>query len=150
MTLADGSVLVIDGPNLGFLEKRGPVYGGGTHEDLENLVASWARDMGIPVRFVQYDCEGAIISEIGRASGRFRALVVNPGGLSHTSVALMDAMDLFEGPVIEVHLSNPLSREPERRVLLTARAADAVICGAGPAGYRLALQLARDMVLSGT
>ncbi|HOA06032.1 MAG TPA: type II 3-dehydroquinate dehydratase [Candidatus Fermentibacter daniensis] len=141
------SVLVLDGPNLGALGRREPgVYGPGSHDDLVRSIEAWAVELGMSVETAQHDDEGGMIGAIWRASGRLDALIVNPGGYSHGSIAIQDAMQGFDGPVIEVHLSQVMAREPERRVLVTARAADALICGAGPAGYRLAMELARDMI----
>jgi 3-dehydroquinate dehydratase-2 len=140
------SVLVLNGPNLGALGRRDPaLYGSLSHDELADRISKWADSLGIDVETEQYDSEGDFISAIWRASGKRDALIVNPGGYAHGSIPIMDAMDGFDGPVIEVHLSQVMSREPERRVLVTARAADVLICGAGPAGYGLALQLVPDM-----
>lgn len=141
------SVLVLDGPNLGALGRREPeVYGQESHDDLVRSIVAWAGELGLSLETAQHDDEGGMIGAIWRASGRLDALIVNPGGYSHSSIAVQDAMEGFDGPVIEVHLSQVMAREPERRVLVTARAADVLICGAGPAGYRLAMELVRDMI----
>ncbi len=140
-------VLVINGPNLGMLGRRDPdLYGTLTHAELASRIASWGAAAGLEASTVQLDSEGAIVSEINGACDGTAALIVNPGGYSHSSLSIMDALADFPGPVIEVHLSQVMAREPERRVLVTARAADVLIAGAGPAGYRLALQLVSEMV----
>lgn len=142
------SALVLNGPNLGALGCRDlGLYGGMSHDELAASISRWADDLGIDVETAQYDCEGDLVGAVWRASGKRDTLVINPGGYSHGSISIMDAMDGFAGPVIEVHLSQVMAREPERRNLVTARAADVLICGAGPAGYKLALQLVPEMVL---
>lgn len=141
------SVLVVDGPSLGALGRRDPAqYGTATYQELRASVKAWADDLGMEVESIQSDCEGEIVSAVWAASGRLDALVINPGGYAHGSMAIHDAMEGFDGPVIEVHLSQVMAREPERRILVTARAADVLICGAGTAGYRLALELVPGLV----
>ncbi len=141
------SVLVVDGPSLGALGRRDPAqYGTATYRELTASVKAWADDLGMDVESIQSDSEGGIVSAVWAASGRLDALVINPGGYAHGSMAIRDAMEGFDGPVIEVHLSQVMAREPERRILVTARAADVLICGAGTAGYRLALELVPGMM----
>lgn len=151
MVKARPSVLVLNGPSLGALGRRDPsLYGSTAYPELALSISTWAAGLGLDVETVQSDGEGEIVSTVWGASGKHDALVINPGGYSHVSIAIQDAMDGFEGPVIEVHLSQVMAREPERRILVTARAADVLICGAGTAGYRIALELVPGMLSKGT
>ena len=134
-------VLLLNGPNLSLLGQREPRhYGTVSLADLEREMAVLAEGLGLELETLQTDSEGAMVSAIGRARSQHQALIVNPGGYSHYSVAVLDAMRSFPGPIAEVHLSNVHAREPYRRKLLTAQAADLVICGGGVDGYRLALE----------
>lgn len=135
-------LMVINGPSLGELGRREPgLYGGSTLPELEDMVRERAGSAGIEVAMFQSDIEGEIVREINSASGRFAGLLINPGAYSHYSIAILDAMRAFEGPVAEVHLSRVFSREPFRRSLVTAEAADFFIAGAGVRGYLCAVDL---------
>jgi 3-dehydroquinate dehydratase-2 len=136
-------VLVLSGPNLGTLGRREPeIYGGRSLDEIHAELVERARELGVEVRCEQRNGEGELIDLLEEEGGRAGAVVVNPGALSHTSVALLDALRAFPGAVVEVHLSNTFAREPYRRVMLTAEAADAVILGLGPAGYAAGLEAA--------
>ena len=133
-------VLVLNGPNLGSLGRREPeVYGGSTLEEIEVMVLERAAVLGLEVRFEQSNHEGGLIDLLEEERDRAAACVINGGALTHTSVALVDALRGFPGPVVEVHLSNIHAREPYRQVSLTAAAATGIIAGLGPHGYLLAL-----------
>jgi 3-dehydroquinate dehydratase-2 len=140
-------ILVLHGPNLDLLGEREPdVYGA---VDLATIAARLRRragELGVEVRIEQSNHEGTLVDILASERGRSQACIVNPGGLSHTSVVLLDALRAFPGLVVEVHLSNPSRREPYRRVLLTAEAADGVISGFGALGYELALEAAARLV----
>ena len=132
-------ILVLNGPNLGTLGEREPdVYGTGTLQDIEAALTERARELGVELRFAQSNHEGALV-DILEAERTAAGCIINPGGLSHTSVVLADAVRAFGKPVIEVHLSNIFARESVRRVSLCAEAAAAVIAGFGARGYILAL-----------
>lgn len=134
-------VAVLNGPNLAHLGRRQPdIYGPGTLDDLMSLVTQSAATLGMDVSFFQADGEGEMVAAIWQCAETADAIVINPGGYSHTSVAVLDALEAFPGRVVEVHISQVFRREEERRNLLTARAADAVVVGAGLDGYRLALE----------
>ncbi len=142
MSEAASRVAVLNGPGLGALGRRQPeIYGSRSEADLRRLLASWAGELGLEVEYSQHDGEGDLVSAIWSSSPRCGSLVINPGGYSHTSVAVMDAMEAFPGRVVEVHISQVISREPLRRRLVTARSADVLIAGAGLEGYRLALEV---------
>ncbi len=134
------NVLVLNGPNLGSLGRREPeIYGTRTLADLEHALTDAARNLGIDLRFRQSNHEGALIDEIEQAAATADGIIINPGALSHSSLALADALRGFGKPVIEVHISNVFAREPERHQMVTAAAARAVISGMGFDGYTAAL-----------
>ncbi len=140
-------ITVVNGPNLAALGRREPdIYGDETLDAILSRISSEAVSLGLNVTGFQSDIEGELVMAVGEASARGGALIINPGAYSHHSIALLDAMKAFPGPVIEVHLSNVHAREPFRRQLLTAMGADAVISGAGATGYSLALVLAFNLL----
>ena len=140
-------VLILNGPNLNLLGERQPeIYGRETLADIEARARERAAALGLEVDFRQSNHEGAMIDAIHEARGEAAAVIVNAGGLTHTSVALLDALDAFDGIVIEVHLSNIHRREPFRRRSYVARAAVGSICGFGGHGYVLALDAVRDLL----
>jgi 3-dehydroquinate dehydratase-2 len=139
-------ILVLSGPNLATLGRRQPeIYGHTTLAEIHDELRRQAQTHGVELRCEQSNHEGALIDVLEEESGRSDACVLNPGGLAHTSIVLADAVRAFAGPVVEVHLSNILAREEYRRTSLVAAAANAVIVGAGAAGYGLALRAALDL-----
>ncbi len=140
-------ITVLNGPNLASLGTREPeVYGSETLESINEGLRTQALELGASVESFQYDSEGELAGAIAKAALRGGALIINPGAYSHTSIAVMDAMKAFPGPVIEVHISNVHGREPFRHRLITAMGADSVISGAGAMGYSLALVLAVNLL----
>lgn len=132
---------VVHGPNLNLLGVREPErYGTSTLAEIEGGLRSAGEPLGAALEFFQSNHEGALIEWIQAARGRFDGLLVNAGGLTHTSVALRDALLAVSIPFVEVHLTNPYAREPFRRRSLLADVAVGVVCGFGPLGYRLALE----------
>ena len=141
------SILIVNGPNLGSLGTRETaVYGESSADELEFQLAHWGEKAGLNIVFKQSDNEGSLVSAIHSSSDNCNALIINPGGFSHTSVSLLDAMRAFKGPVIEVHISQIHKREPYRHRMLTAGAADTVISGAGTYGYYLAIETVKEML----
>ena len=141
---------IINGPNLAGLGIREPdLYGCTAEAGLVRMLETAADEMGLSVVFRQFDGEGEIISAIWAASRETEALIINPGGYSHYSVAILDALRAFSGPVVEVHISQVFAREPYRSTLVTAAGAGALIAGAGIDGYRLALQVIRKRLSGG-
>lgn len=141
-------ILVLNGPNLNLLGSREPeIYGRETLADVEALCAATAKAAGHSVRCQQSNREYELIDWIHAARGTAAAIVINPGGLTHTSVAILDALSAFEGPVIEVHISNIHKREPFRHHSYVSGRADAVIAGAGVQGYAFAIARAAHLLL---
>lgn len=134
-------VLVLNGPNLNLLGIREPgVYGHETLADIADLCGQTAREEGLNVEFRQTNHEGELLDWIHGARQRCAAIVINPAAWTHTSVAIRDALVASELPVIEVHLSNVHTREAFRHHSFVSGIAQAVLCGFGSNGYRLALQ----------
>jgi len=138
---------VLNGPNLNLLGRREPaLYGHETLEDVEALCTARAEARGARCAFLQSNHEGALIDRVHAAREGTAAIVINPGGLSHTSVALLDALSAFERPVIEVHVTNIHAREAFRRHSYVSVRADAVIAGCGVAGYGFAVDRALALI----
>lgn len=140
-------VYVLNGPNLNLLGSREPeIYGRATLQDVERQVSERARERGLTVVFRQSNHEGVLIDWIQEARTKASAIIFNPGGYSHTSVALLDALKAVTCPVVEVHLSNPYRRETFRRHSYVSEAATGVICGFGATGYLLAIDAVASLV----
>ena len=134
-------ILVLNGPNLNLLGQRQPeVYGHETLADVERACTALADELGVAVEFRQSNHEGQLIDWIHAARGTAAGIVINPAAYTHTSVALLDALTAFDGPVIEVHISNVHKREDFRRHSFVSLRADGVIAGCGTEGYLLALR----------
>jgi len=134
-------IAVINGPNLNLLGTREPeVYGRETLQDIEGRLRGVAGELGQELDFFQSNHEGAIIDHVQGLKGRADFIVINPGGLTHTSVALRDALSAVAIPFYEVHLSNVHAREPFRRHSYLSDLAVGVIAGLGPMGYEVALR----------
>ena len=134
-------ILVLNGPNLNLLGQRQPeVYGHETLADVERACTALADELGVAVEFRQSNHEGQLIDWIHAARGTAAGIVINPAAYTHTSVALLDALSAFDGPVIEVHISNVHKREDFRHHSFVSLRADGVIAGCGTEGYLLALR----------
>ena len=135
-------IAVLNGPNLDRLGTREPaVYGRATLRDLEQMLRAEGRRLGAALTFFQSNHEGALIDKLwALADRKFDGVIINPGGLTHTSVALRDAIAGTGLPAIEVHISDIRNREPFRRRSITAGACRAMISGRGLPGYVLALR----------
>ncbi|MCC5974128.1 MAG: type II 3-dehydroquinate dehydratase [Rubellimicrobium sp.] len=133
-------VLILNGPNLNLLGQRQPeIYGHATLADVARDCAEIAARHGAQADLRQSNHEGQIIDWIHEARGTAAGIIINPGALSHTSVAILDALNAYDGPVIEVHISNIHRRESFRHHSYVSLRADAVIAGCGVAGYSLGL-----------
>lgn len=135
------SVLILNGPNLNLLGAREPeVYGRTTLADIESACRGQASALGLSVDFRQSNAESELIEWIQGAARDFDAVILNAGAYTHTSVAILDALQAMSLPLIEVHLSNIYKREAFRHHSYVSQAADGVICGLGMEGYLLALR----------
>lgn len=139
-------IYVLSGPNLNLLGVREPeIYGKATLEDVRRLCEARAKALGRTVEFRQSNHEGELIDWIQEARAKASALVINPAGYGHTSVAILDALKMAEIPVVECHLSNPAAREDFRRQTYVSLAATGVVSGFGAASYELAVEAAAGL-----
>lgn len=135
------TVYVLNGPNLNLLGQRQPeIYGSTTLADVERDCRALGAELGLEIAFHQSNHEGAIIDLIHEARRSAQAIVINPAAFTHTSVAILDALNAFDGPVIEVHISNVHKRESFRHHSYVSLRAEGVIAGFGVNGYLLALR----------
>jgi 3-dehydroquinate dehydratase-2 len=135
--------MILNGPNLNMLGIREPhIYGTTTLAAIKASCEEFAGFAGVRLEFHQSNHEGALVDWIQAARDRADALIINPAGLSFTSVSLFDAMKTFEGPIFEVHISNIHARDELHRHSILSAAATAVVAGLGPYGYIVALQAA--------
>lgn len=133
-------IYVLNGPNLNLLGKRQPeIYGHETLQDVESKMRAKASQQALELEFFQSNHEGMLIDKIHEARECAAGIVINPAAYSHTSVAILDALNTFEKPVIEVHISNIHKREAFRHHSWVSARAEAVIAGMGTLGYLLAL-----------
>lgn len=143
-------IAVLNGPNMNMLGLREPdLYGSDTLDDVEQLCAEVADELGLAIDFRQTNGEGELISWVQECRGRAQGIVINPAGYTNTSIALMDALLAVHLPVVEVHLTNIHRREEFRHVSYVSKAATGVICGLGVRGYALALTAMADLLEQG-
>ena len=134
-------VLVLNGPNLNRLGRRRPeLYGRTTLAEIEARLQQLGRQLDLEVELRQSNHEGELVAWIHEACERFDGLLINAAAYTHTSIAIMDALEMFPGPVVEVHLSNIFAREPFRHRSFVSPVATGVVCGFGPLSYELALR----------
>jgi 3-dehydroquinate dehydratase II len=140
-------ILLLSGPNLNLLGQREPeVYGRQTIDDHVAAARAAAEADGFAVEHVQANAEGDLIDAIQLARGRCAAIIVNPGALTHYAWGLHDALAMFEGPIVEVHISNPSAREPWRHRSVVSPVATGTIAGLGGHGYVLAIEAVRRLL----
>lgn len=142
---AKKTVFVLNGPNLNLLGMREPeIYGSDTLDDIAGRLEDQGHALGLEVDIRQSNHEGHLVDWLQEAAAdEARAVILNAGALTHTSIALHDAIKAIDVPVIEVHLSNPAARETFRHKSLIAPVAKGTICGFGALGYELALDAAQ-------
>jgi 3-dehydroquinate dehydratase-2 len=134
-------IWVLNGPNLNLLGVREPhIYGHDSLQDVRALCAARAKRHGMGIEFRQTNHEGELIDWVQAARLEACALVINPAGYGHTSIALLDALKSLDIPIVECHLSNPAAREGFRRVSYVSSAATGVVCGFGSTSYELAIE----------
>jgi 3-dehydroquinate dehydratase II len=144
-------VYILNGPNLNLLGKRQPaLYGRETLADVEEACRHVATELGLELQFHQSNREYEIIDWIHEARENAAGIVINPAAFTHTSVAILDALNSFDGPVIEVHISNIHKREAFRHDSYVSGRADGVIAGFGTQGYTLAIRRLATLIDKGT
>ena len=140
-------LMIINGPNLNLLGVREPhIYGSTTLAAIEASCRQFADFLGVSLACHQSNHEGEMVELIQSARGKADAIIINPAAYSFTSVALFDAFKIFDGPIIELHISNIHARDELHRHSKLSAAAKAVICGLGPYGYIVAMQAAVHLV----
>ena len=140
-------LMLLNGPNLNLLGVREPhIYGSTTLASIEASCRAFAEQLGATLAFHQSNHEGELVDLIQSARGSADALIINPAAYSFTSIAMYDALKTFEGPIIEVHISNIHARDELHRHSKLSSAVRAVICGLGPYGYIAAMQAAAQIL----
>ena len=140
-------ILVINGPNLNLLGSREKEkYGQSSLEDIRKKCESHANKLGLVIEFRQSNVEGEIVNFIQDARKKYSGIIINAGGYTHTSVAILDALLAVKKPTIELHITNIYKREDFRHKSLISKAADGVICGFGADGYVMALESIKKII----
>ena len=143
-------ILILNGPNLNRLGKREPhIYGSTSLNDVEQICRERAEKRGHAISFHQSNREYEIIDWIHDGIDNASGIIINPAALTHTSVAILDALNMFDKPIIELHISNPHKREAFRHVSYVTYAATGMICGLGVNGYPVAVDAMIDMLEAG-
>ena len=140
-------VYILNGPNLNLLGTREPhIYGSTTLSEVEAVCQQRAKDVGLEISFRQTNHEGQLVDWIQEAIGAAGGIVINPAAYTHTSVAILDALKNFAGPIIELHISNPHQREEFRHRSFVTPVATATLAGFGVYGYRLAVEAMAHLI----
>jgi len=140
------TIFILNGPNLNLLGQREPeIYGHTTLDEICGWCEADAAELGLAIEFRQSNFEGEIIEAIHAARSKAAGIIINPAGYSFTSIAILDALKMFDRPKIELHISNIHQREDIYHKSLVSRTATAVIAGLGAYGYRLALRAMAEM-----
>ncbi len=140
-------IYVLNGPNLNLVGLREPaIYGVETLDDIRRRAEKRAEALGLTVDFRQSNHEGELVGWIQQAREGADGIILNAGAYTHTSVAILDALNAASKPVIEVHLSNIFRREPFRHTSYVSPAANGMICGFGPKGYEIALEAMAELI----
>lgn len=141
-------IYILNGPNLNLLGQRQPeVYGHQTLADVEAALSRLAATLRLEIRFRQSNHEGQLVDWIQEARHESAGIIINPGAYSHTSIAILDALNAYDGPVLEVHISNIHKREAFRHHSFVSARAEGVIAGFGTEGYLLALRRMASLVV---
>ena len=140
-------ILLLNGPNLNLLGTRQPeIYGSTTLADVERDAVALGAQLGFQVVCKQSNYEGQLVDWIQEARDGFAGIVINPGAYSHTSIAILDALNMFDGKVVEVHISDIHKREEFRHHSYVSYRADETIIGQGVDGYAMALRMLKDLI----
>ena len=140
-------ILIINGPNLNLIgEREQSQYGSKDYKYLEEICKKKSNDLNLNLEIKQSNVEGEIVDFIQRARKEFEGIIINAGGYSHTSVAIRDALDVFKGKIIELHISNIYKREEFRHKSLMSGVVTGIICGLGTNGYILAINSMHEML----
>jgi 3-dehydroquinate dehydratase-2 len=140
-------ILILNGPNLNMLGKREPhIYGSTTLAEVEAMCRRRAEQRGLTISFHQSNSEAQLVEWIQGGIEAACGIIINPAAYTHTSVAILDALNMIKQPIIELHISNPHKREPFRHHSYVTMAATALICGLGVAGYPLAVDAMADLL----
>ena len=140
-------VLLLSGPNLNLLGEREPaIYGTATLDDHVNAARAQAEGHGLTLEHLQANAEGPLVDAVHAARGRAAAVIINAGALTHYGWSLHDALAAFDGPVVELHLSNPNAREAWRHTSVIAPVSTGTIMGFGGHGYRLAVDAVAELL----
>jgi len=141
------TIYILNGPNLNLLGKRQPeIYGKETLADVEASCAEVGKGFGLAVKLLQSNREGDLIDWIHEARDKAAGIIINPGAFTHTSIAILDALNAYDGPVLEVHISNVHKREAFRHHSYVSTRADGVLAGFGVEGYALAMRRMGSLV----
>ena len=144
------NIIVINGPNLNLLGKREQSqYGSITYDELKNNCLEYSKALGINIEFTQSNIEGEIVTIIQKAKEKYDGLIINAAGFTHTSVAMRDALTIFEKPSIELHISNIYKREEFRHKSMISDVVTGIICGLGANGYILAINAMHELLKNG-
>lgn len=150
MTTRHGPILLLSGANLGILGERQPeIYGTTTLDEIVETARARAAIHGLAVEHLQSNHEGELVDSVLAARGSASAIIVNPGAFTHYAWSIHDALASFDGPVIEVHLSNPNAREPWRHTSVVSPVATGTIAGLGASGYELAVDAVAGLLGKG-
>ena len=140
-------ILILNGPNLNLLQKRdAKTYGGLSLEKAEKDCNELAKELGLEIEFVQSNSESDLVDVIQHSIDHFDGIIINAAAYTHTSIAIRDALEIFDKPKIELHISNIYKREEFRRNSYVSGVVDAVICGLGIKGYSIALLAINDLL----
>ena len=141
------TILFLNGPNLNMLGVREPeIYGATTLAEVKKISEAQAAMRGLAIDFRQSNSEGELVSWIQEAIEKFDGIIINPAAYTHTSVAILDALKMVKGPVTELHISNPHTRESFRHQSYVSLAATGIIAGLGVAGYRVAIDAMAELL----
>ena len=139
-------ILVLNGPNINMLGIREPgVYGSQSYAELLRLLEDWANELGVDMEHYQSNHEGCLVDKIQAAHGKFDGIVINPAAYTHTSIAILDALEAVAIPAVEVHISDVKAREDFRQISYAGKACIKTIMGQGLDGYRQAMAFLAQM-----